>query len=40
MNDDHCIYHDTDTVLMMSMTVECYVCVDGMIKTYVFFRLT
>jgi hypothetical protein len=26
--------------LMMSMTVECYVCVDGMIKTYVFFRLT
>lgn len=26
--------------IMMSMTVECYVCVDGMIKTYVFFRLT
>lgn len=30
----------TTAIYTMSMTVECYVCVDGMIKTYVFFRLT
>lgn len=37
MNDDHYIYHDTDTVF--NDEYDCR-CVDGMIKTYVFFRLT